>query len=117
MTGLGTPLFDAAIKGLTDVYTAFGHCVTIDKLAPCGIVDYYLNYTTVQLSNRYFTSKQEALEDQVAFSPDVDPEGLLALAAGNRYIHTDNNIVRYYTYTQDPKGHSRFVCHQVITTC
>ena len=111
VTGLGIPEFETNIKGLADIYSAFARCVMLDKLAPSGIVDEYNKQSSIELSNRYFTSKKEALlEDCIAISTDIDPQGLLVQAAGNNYVHTEQNAVKYYMRTKE-KDNNRFVQH------
>jgi hypothetical protein len=110
LTGLGAPAFDSNIKGLKDIYSTFARCIAIDKLAPCGVVDQYDKYTSIELSNRYFTPKSDTLvEEHIPITTDIDPEGLLRVAGGNKYVHTEQNMVKYYTCTRQPDGNSRSV--------
>ena len=116
VTGLGIPEFEKNIKGLADIYSAFGRCVMVDKLAPSGIVDEYNRHRSIEISNRYFTSRKEALaEECVPISTDIDPHGLLVQAAGNNYVHTEQNIVKYYMRTKENDS-NRFVKRGQKTT-
>jgi hypothetical protein len=112
LTGLGTPLFDAAVNGVADIFSAFARCIAIDKLAPCNLLDTYDTYTSIDLCNRYFTPRKDApTEEHVAFNSDIDPKGFLTLAAGNKYIHAEQNIVKYYNYTSKHVGVARCATH------
>ena len=82
----------------------------IDQIAPGGIVDEYNGHSSIELSNRYFTPKKDALtEDYVSISTDIDPQGLLARAAGSKYVHTEQNAVKYYMRTTENDGNNRSV--------
>ena len=110
LTGLGTSLFDTAIDGLADVYAAYSEFISLPKLAPCGIVDEYDRFTTIELSNRYLTSKRTTpTHEHIPFNPDVDPQGLLTSAAGNAYIHTEHNVVKYYESVREHQNKIRWV--------
>jgi hypothetical protein len=118
LTGLGVPAFETNIKGLKNIYSTFARYIAIDKLAPCGIVDEYDKYTSIELSNRYFTPKRDALvEEQIPITADIDPAGLLRLAGGSKYVHTNHNAVRYYMRTKQPDGKDRLVGkdHNTVT--
>jgi hypothetical protein len=110
LTGLGTSDFDESIQGIMDVHTTFARCVPLNKLAPCGIVDDFDGYGTIELSNRYFTLKKDAAtQEQVPFSTDIDPFRFLAIAAGHQYVHTEENVVRYYACEMDKEGQVVYV--------
>jgi hypothetical protein len=109
LTGLGTPYFDEVISGIKDVLTTFSRCVAVDKLAPCNLVDTCDNYTSIDLSNRYFSPKKDVPDElRIPLTKDIDPKGYLALAAGKNYVHSENNVVRYYKYSTGSDG-NKFV--------
>ena len=71
-------------------------------------MDEYNGHSSIELSNRYCTAKKDALtEDYVALSTDIDPQGLLARAAGSTYVHTEQNAVKYYTRMTENEGNNR----------
>ena len=73
-------------------------------------MDEYNGHCSIELSNRYFTATKDALtEDYVPISTDIDPQGLLARAAGSKYVHTEQNAVKYYTRTTEHDGNNRSV--------
>ena len=82
----------------------------LDNMVSSGIVDEYNQHSSFELSNRYFTAKKDALvEECMPISPDIDPQGFLAQAAGSKYVHTEQNAVKYYMRTEDNDGHNRSV--------
>ena len=81
-----------------------------NKLAPCNIIDTYDTYSTIELSNRFFTAKKDAIKEKhIPFTYDIDPLGLLTSAAGNKYIHAAQNEVKYYNLVEDRDGKPRCV--------
>jgi hypothetical protein len=47
-----------------------------------------------EMSNRYFMLKKDTLmEKSMPFGSDIDPKGILNCAAGNSYIHSEQNRV------------------------
>jgi hypothetical protein len=49
------------------------------------------------MSNRYFTPKKDVpMEKSIPFGSDIDPKGILNRAAGNSYIHSEQNRVLFY---------------------
>jgi hypothetical protein len=109
LTGLGTAYFDEVIDGIKHVLLAFSRCVAVDKLAPCNLIDIRDDCTTIDLSNRYFSLKKDVPdESRVLLTKDIDPKGFLAHAAGKNYVHGENNMVKYYSYSTGSDG-DRFV--------
>ncbi|KAK7032062.1 hypothetical protein VNI00_013431 [Paramarasmius palmivorus] len=65
-------------------------------------------YTTVEITNRYFTSKKFANEEHhIGFSNDVDPKGILDELRGEVFVHTVDNRVEYYE-RQQTNGTQKF---------
>jgi hypothetical protein len=97
ITGLGAVSFDACIKGMTDIYALFSRYIPVDKLQPCTSIDKYGEYPCIEMSNRYFMLKKDTLmEKSMPFGSDIDPKGILNCAAGNSYIHSEQNRVLFY---------------------
>jgi hypothetical protein len=88
----------------------FSRCITVQKLASCGLVDSFGKYDSMELSNRYFTAKKEVTAEQVVpLSPAIDPNGFLAEAAGKMYAHCTQNVVQYFVLNATPGGTDRLV--------
>ncbi|KAF8329028.1 hypothetical protein F5887DRAFT_1081409 [Amanita rubescens] len=111
LTGLGTPTFEAAVKGILDVYSLFGGHVPRDKLKPCGCIDAYGEFTSIDSSNRYFSSIKDCgpTERQIPFSSDTDPYGILSNLENSGYVHNINNVVEYYERTILETGETKYV--------
>ena len=62
----------------------------------------------IDTSNRYFTLRTEGNQDnECAITDDMDPKGYLKKAAGNTYIHTEENNVQYFKSCEDNAGELR----------
>ena len=107
LTGLGTPTFEAAVEGILDIYSLFSSHVPRNRLKPSTCCDTYGEFTSVETSNRYFTSIKDSgpMVEHIAFSNEIDPHGILAnLATNSNYIHSDDNVVEYYERTTTETG-------------
>ncbi|KIL57949.1 hypothetical protein M378DRAFT_60403, partial [Amanita muscaria Koide BX008] len=109
LTGLGTPTFEAALKGVLDVYALFSGYVNHKNLKACSICDNYSEYTSFESSNRYFTTTKDApaSEKHIPFTSEVDPYGILSGLANSIYMHGESNIVEYFERTRMPYNELR----------
>ncbi|KAK7049901.1 hypothetical protein VNI00_005331 [Paramarasmius palmivorus] len=95
LTGLNTSTFTNALHGLARVDSMLRQALREES--PRAIASTTDGYTTLDLSNRYFTSKRFANEEHhVGFPNDVDPKGVLANLRGEAFVHTTDNVVEYY---------------------
>jgi hypothetical protein len=101
VTGGGLLLFDTAVVGLNTIRIIF------DQAVNDGVLTEYssLNsdgYTSIDASNRYFTSKQDVSSDgHLQFPKLVDPRGFLASITGHDIVHAPENVVDYYKAMND----------------
>lgn len=59
----------------------------------------------IDTSNRYFTLRTERNRtDECIITDEMDPKGYLKKAAGNTYIHTEENRVHYFQMCNDNVG-------------
>lgn len=108
LTGLGTPTFEAAMRGVLDVYALFSSHVARDAMKNCENIDSYGEYTALQLSNRYFSSVKKAMGQKcVAFDKEVDPYGILTNFENGNHVHCESNVVEYYERVVSPSGMTR----------
>jgi hypothetical protein len=98
LTGLGAPTFEDALKGILDVYSLFSTHVPREKLKPCSCIDSYGEFTSIESSNRYFTSIKDCgpKEKHISLSTEIDPHGILSGVENAGYIHSENNVVEFY---------------------
>jgi hypothetical protein len=67
------------------------------------------NHTTLEMGNRYFTPiKNNQNSEPLILSSEIDPHGYMAKAAAGRYVHCEENVVRYYTKEKINKNHYRY---------
>ena len=96
ITGLGSPTFGKAVESLTKIHALYCRFVPKDKLQAMSIVDSYKEFSSIELSNRYFSARKEAPnESHIPFTKELDPKGILAKAMGTQFIHSEQNVVKY----------------------
>lgn len=100
--GLGTPTFTNACVIAQDFHARFDQHFREGALQQWSpTTDSEEGSYALDLSNCYFTPISEAQGlDAVEFEPGVDPKGILQSMTGRggtqMYVHTDDNVVRYY---------------------
>ncbi|KAM6491802.1 hypothetical protein JOM56_012661 [Amanita muscaria] len=105
LTGLGNPNFESSVKGLINIYAMFNRFVPADKLQANTSVDVYGEHSTINCSNRYFSSRKDHPSSKhIPFSKNVDPKGILTRAVGSVYFQTEDNVVSYYERSQESNG-------------
>ncbi|KAK7019415.1 hypothetical protein VNI00_018070 [Paramarasmius palmivorus] len=104
LTGLNTPSFADALEGLAVMDNVLRLNVREDSVKPlASVVD---GFTALDISNRYFTSRRFAQEDDhLPFSSDVDPNGILEGLRGHSMVHTSDNVVEYYHRVETNSGY------------
>ncbi|KAJ3493814.1 hypothetical protein NLJ89_g10931 [Agrocybe chaxingu] len=105
LVGFDTPSFNSAVHAITQIHGLFARSVGTENLEQCGMVSHSEDHSCVETSNRYFTPKKDVTScTSIQFSPDVDPHGYLAEAAGPNLFHGEDNEVYYYERTIDRSG-------------
>ncbi|KAK7019817.1 hypothetical protein VNI00_017906 [Paramarasmius palmivorus] len=95
LTGLNTSTFTDALEGLAIMNNVLRLNVRDDNPKPLAVV--VDGFTALDISNRYFTSRRFAQEDEhIPFSTDIDPNGILEGLRGHSMVHTSDNVVEYY---------------------
>ena len=103
ITGLGSPTFDDAIMSACEIYNQF-HRQFADGKLEAWSTSTYSGYHALDMSNRYLTPRRDAPSmEHIPFARAVDPKGTLEAMAKSGYIHGDENIVHYYTFSVDAK--------------
>ncbi|KAF8347119.1 hypothetical protein F5887DRAFT_1131417 [Amanita rubescens] len=111
LTGLGTPTFEAAINGIFDIYSLFSGHVPRDKLKPCAFLDTYGEFTSIETSNRYFSSIKDCgpTVKHISFPSEIDPHGILSSFENTSYIHSENNVVEFYERVLSDTGEMKYI--------
>lgn len=96
LTGLSSPMFDNAIASVKDIQDMFRRTVVnggLEEWTP----SHFQEHVSIDASNRYFTPRKYALQDQqIAFSTSVDSHNILSEAMGDQFVHLEENRVEYY---------------------
>jgi hypothetical protein len=105
ITRLGSPTFEKAVESLAKIHVLYSRFVPEDKLQAMSIVDSYKEFTSIDMSNRYFSARKEAPNDShIPFTKELDPKGILAKAMGTQFIHSEQNVVQYNQKIEKPTG-------------
>jgi hypothetical protein len=98
ITGLQSSTFNKIIRTVAEIHAVFSRAVGTEKLEECQIITSYKRMSALDLSNRYFTPRQDVAEgDELFLSADIDPYGYLASAARAAALcHTEENAVQYF---------------------
>ncbi|KAK7036594.1 hypothetical protein VNI00_011527 [Paramarasmius palmivorus] len=95
LTGLNTATFTAAVDGLAQIVKALR--ANIRDYQPFETSTTTEGYQTIDIANRYFTSKRFAKEqDHIRIPTHIDPKGILNDMRGDTFVHTIDNTVEYY---------------------
>ena len=96
LTGLDTEGFQDIIKALSNVNHLFASEVPKGSLGSIESINTE-GHMSFRFSNNYlshkFASSTEAHHPSVQ---DIDPYGILRKMAGNRFVHSEENVVEYY---------------------
>jgi hypothetical protein len=109
ITGLGTPTFEKAVEVAQEVYEVLKREFPEGQLEGWTASNFRGHYA-LGISNRYFTPIKDAKDmAHIPFDSVVDPRGILESMAKAGYIHSEENIVQYYTREIDEQGKHRLV--------
>ena len=107
VTGLGCSTFKDATSTLKEIRLIaereFKNGM-LEKWSPGT----YHGFSALTFSNRYFrTVKEGDHHEEVEFSKDVNPVGILQRLAKNDLVHTEENVVQYFKSNTDEEGKRR----------
>ena len=101
ITGLGTPGFESSIDNIRRLSQIISRQVpegTMDQFTHC----FFLEHSALDVGTRYFTSrKDDPMGPAVPLDVMIDPKGILASMSDDKHFHSIDNIVKYYTATED----------------
>jgi len=87
---------EGILKKIAEVHGTFKRTFG-DRLQECSIISTFKGHPSVEASNRYFTARDDADDDEICeLGGDVDPRGHLSSLAGSNFVHTADNKVHYY---------------------
>ncbi|KAF9035651.1 hypothetical protein BJ165DRAFT_1355445, partial [Panaeolus papilionaceus] len=103
LTGFSDPSFEYATSVMNDIHTFFN--VQLGGVTQqSSVFTNYNDHGALEAINRYFTPVTHADNSIIIpFSEEVDPHGHLKTAAGDKYVHTDDNAVLYYRHSPGDK--------------
>lgn len=114
LTGLGTPTFGCALEAVQEIYELFDRVFEEGQLEldSCVMVEEGTHAPgTLHVSNRYLTPKRDAMGMVgIPLGQGVDPQGCLApILQEGRFVHGEDNEVRYYKSFINENGEKRQV--------
>jgi hypothetical protein len=106
VTGLGNTSFDRLSADIARIQALFKRAIG-PFLQDEAAVSQFEEFTAIDASNRYFTPRTGNQEDGCPITADIDPKGYLMKAAGDSFMHTEENKVRYYEKHEGSAGEIR----------
>lgn len=107
VTGLGNASFRRLLADITLIHALFKTAIGPFLQDEAG-VSHYEEFAAIDASNRYFnprTGRNQEVECPIA--ADIDPKGYLKKAAGDSFVHTEENKIRYYEKHKGSSGEIR----------
>jgi len=95
LTGLNTQSFDLAVAKIREIHLMIERHF-VDGSLEQPVTDMFKNYKCINLATRYFTARGNNTTQAIPFSVDVDPKGILAAMAKDKYFHGPENEVKYF---------------------
>ncbi|KAL0566697.1 hypothetical protein V5O48_015311 [Marasmius crinis-equi] len=113
LCGLGSEVFDDAVKGLEIVEDQFRRNLDDNEMTDHVIVGAIRQHQTIDLANRYVTCKNATNGSaEVELDNAVDPNGHIAkliLREDGKYVRTEENVVEFYERTRETDGRWSYV--------
>ena len=107
VTGLGNTSFKRLLADIARIQALFKRA-TGPFLQDEASVSQFEEFPAIDASNRYFNPRTGRNQvDECPIMADIDPKGYLKKAAGNLFVHTEENKVRYYEKHKGSAGDIR----------
>ena len=104
ITGYGNETFGRLTTDIARIQALFKRAIGPQLQDKAGLSQHD-GFMAIDASNRYFTLRTEKnQEDERTITNEMDPKGYLKKAAGNAYIHTEENKVRYFEMCENIGG-------------
>ena len=107
VTGLGNTSFDKLLANIARIHALFKRATGPFLQDEAG-VSYFEDFAAIDASNRYFnprTGRNQEVECPI--TANIDPKGFLKKAAGDLFVHTEENKVYYYEKHKSSSGQIR----------
>ncbi|KAF8872048.1 hypothetical protein BD779DRAFT_1453279 [Infundibulicybe gibba] len=113
LTGLGSPMFDAAVEATHQIYDMFQRQFQEGALevwhTDVWQTPSHQSHLSLPMSNHYLTPRRDAPRmEHIPFETEEDPHGYLESMFKEGYVHGEENIVGYYTKSKE-EGKKIFV--------
>ena len=107
VTGLGNASFDSLSADIARIQALFKRATGpyfLDEAATSRFEEFF----AIDASNRYFNPRTgRSQQDECPITAGVDPKGYLTKAAGDLFVHTEENKVWYYEKHKGSTGETR----------
>ena len=91
ITGYGNESFEKLTADVARIQALFKRAIGPQSQDEAELSQHD-GFTAIDASNRYFTPRTERNQNnECAITDEMDPMGYLKKAAGNKYIHTEEN--------------------------
>ncbi|KAF7976992.1 hypothetical protein HWV62_4912 [Athelia sp. TMB] len=102
LIGCGSAKFNSAVNGIFNIAEFLSrHIPVMSPWLPATSE----GQIQVNIGNRLFTRQREANQhESMPVDQSIDPFGSLSNLAGKDYVHTDDNVVRYFKLIKDQSG-------------
>ena len=101
---MGNTSFGDSTVNLARIHAIFKRTIG-NQLVDDAVHSDFKGYKAIDTSNRYFTPRDGKGDiESVPLGNKVDPYGFLLKAAGNAYVHTEDNKVYYYEKGVNKRG-------------
>jgi hypothetical protein len=107
VTGLGNTSFDGLSADFARIRALFKRAIG-PFLQDDAVMSQFEEFAAIDASNRYFSPRTgRNQEHEHPITADIDPKGYLAKAAGDSFVHTEENKVWYYEKHEGSAGEIR----------
>ena len=105
ITGFDLQAYANILAALTNINHLFASEVPEGKFQGFDTLEVQ-GYTCIRLANRYLNRRSPAdnSSHDSASLEIIDPHNILKKAAGNKFVHGEDNVVKYYRKRLFPDG-------------
>ncbi|PPR00998.1 hypothetical protein CVT24_000572 [Panaeolus cyanescens] len=104
ITALNTDSFEAIYTVIAEIYNTFKLELgsVLDK---CTVFSDFEGHRALDVYNRYLSSREHTPPEQIRpIDTVIDPHGYLSIAAGNKFVYSEDNVVDYYKLKDQNKS-------------